>query len=540
VVTLTQTLTRGGQPAGQASSKVTLAAGQVLTVAQQITLAKPALWSPDAPNLYDLTTRSVGAAGVDEVRTTLGVRRYAIARGVLQINGKPYTLMGVNRHQEYPYVGYALSDQANERDAILIKQAGFDYVRLSHYPQSPAFMAAADRLGIAVLDSIPGWQFYNPDPAFHAQVVKTCADMIRRDRNHPSVLAWECSLNETDMPDDLIQALHDTVHAEYPGDQAWAAGWKPQIYDIYLQARQHRLGHPGPEPDKPLIVSEYGDWEYYAQNAGFHQTAWADLKPDARTSRQLLEGGEARLQQQVNNIAESHDDDLGTGAIADGYWVMFDYNRGYAPDLESSGVMSLERLPKFAFDFFRSQRPADQSSPLWGGGPMVFLASYWDAASSPIVHVYSNADEVELTLNGKSLGRRKPDVTPATSRLAHPPFSFDTGGFAPGTLVAHAYIAGHEVASDTVTTPGAPVGVKVWLDDLGVKSQPGDLVFARAQLVDAAGVVVHASGQPVAFTTSGGYAIVGPATTPTTGGIASVLVQVDGVGDVAAAMVKAP
>ena len=87
-------------------------------------------------------------------------------------------LRGVNRHQEYPYVGYAISPQADYRDAKLIKEAGFDYVRLSHYPHSPAFMRAADELGLMLLDAVPGWQFYNPDPAVPGS---GAADLPRHD-----------------------------------------------------------------------------------------------------------------------------------------------------------------------------------------------------------------------------------------------------------------------------------------------------------------------------------------------------------------------
>jgi beta-galactosidase len=228
--------------------------------------------------------------------------------------------------------------------------------------------------------------------------------------------------------------LHDTVHAEYPGDQAFSAGWVPQTYDIYLQARQHRLGSKHDLPAKPLIVSEYGDWEYYAMNAGLNQTAWADLKAADRSSRQSLGQGEARLLQQARNVAEAHADNAATPAFADGYWVMFDYARGYAPDLEESGAMSIERLPKFAAEYFRSQRSAQERSPQWGGGPMVFIASYWTPDSSPKVRVFTNADEVELRLNGKVVGRQHRD--PSTT---NPPLEFDTGGFAPGELVALAY-----------------------------------------------------------------------------------------------------
>ncbi|RZA35003.1 MAG: glycoside hydrolase family 2 protein [Lysobacteraceae bacterium] len=517
-----------GRQVAQAAQQLRLAAGERRHVTIPIQLSQPKLWSPKEPNLYQLETK-VGSAGVEDVATTrVGVRRLAFDNGKLLLNGEPLTLRGVNRHQEYPYVGYALSPQADARDALLIKKYGFDYVRLAHYPQSPAFMAAADELGLLVVPGIPGWQFFNPDPAFSRQVIQTCADMVRRDRNHPSVLAWECSLNETKMPDALVQALHDTVHAEYPGDQAFSAGWVPQTYDIYLQARQHRIGSKHALPNKPLIVSEYGDWEYYAMNAGFNQNAWADLKPADRSSRQPLGGGEARLLQQARNVAEAHDDNFNTPAFADGYWVMFDYARGYAPDLEESGAMSIERLPKFAAEFFRSQRSPQEQSARWGGGPMVFIASHWQADSSPRVRVFTNAEEVELRLNGKPVARKKALPSNTHPRLAHPPLEFETDGFAPGELVALAFSSGRVVAEHRVRTPREPVKLALALDDLGVAVAKNDLVFVRARLLDSKGTTVPANGREVRFTAGPGTEIVGSASATTEAGIASVLVRVQG------------
>jgi beta-galactosidase len=528
VVTLANTLLRQGRRVAVRSEQVRLAAGERRDVTSEMTIRNPSLWSPRSPALYQLRTSVKGNGSVDSVANDIGIRRLAFRDGKLLVNGEQIFLRGVNRHQEYPYVGYALSDQANYRDALLIKQSGFDYIRLSHYPQSPAFLAAADKLGLLVLPGIPGWQYFNQDPAFTRQVVQTCADLIRRDRNHPSILAWECSLNETQMPDALITQLHRTVHQEYPGDQAFSAGWKPQTYDIYLQARQHRLGDKRALPNKPLIVSEYGDWEYFAMNAGFNQTAWADLKPADRSSRQLLGDGEIRLLQQAKNISDAHDDNFTTPAFADGYWVMFDYARGYDVSLESSGLMSIDRVPKFASYFFRSQREAREMSPAWGGGPMVFIASYWDRHSSPHVRVFSNADEVELFLNGKRIARQHAGPSAAYPHLAHPPFEFDTGGFQPGELKAVAYLDGKAVATHIVRTPGDAVKLAVALDDMGVPPSDGDLLFLRARLTDAQGIVVPDNGRTVAFRASAGYEIVGADTSSTEAGIASVLVRVKG------------
>ena len=519
-------LYQGNRIVGRSSGSVSLAGGATERNVQRIVVTNPALWSPKQPNLYRLVTTVNGAGGAaDRTETRIGIRRIGFEGSRFVINGERMFLRGVNRHQEYPYVGYALSPNADYRDARRIKEAGFDYVRLSHYPQSPAFMAAADALGLVLVDSILGWQYSNADPAFRAQVLRTCRDTIRRDRNHPSVIAWECSLNETDMPRDLIRDFNRAVHEEYPGDQAWSAGWQNKGYDIYLQARQHRLQHYE-APGRPYIVSEYGDWEYYAQNAGFNQEAWGNLKEEERTSRQALGAGEARLLQQATNVQEAHNDNLRTPAFADGYWVMYDYNRGYANDLETSGIMSLERLPKFSWWFFRSQRDPGERSALHDSGPMVRIASYWTAASSPRIRVFSNADEVELTLNGRSLGRKRPARGPISDSVAHPPFEFEAARFEAGTLAASAYVGGRRVAVHRVETPGAPASLKVSLDEAGVRAQAGDLVFARAEAHDRKGAPVPVAPFSARFRASGDFEIVGPAEAAAEGGIASVLVRV--------------
>jgi beta-galactosidase len=534
-VTVRNTLAWQGREIARAEQKVTLKAGERRHVTMPLKVTQPQLWSPQAPNLHALETSvfddKAGDGAGDTVRTRIGIRRLAFdGKHKLVLNGEPLQLRGVNRHQEYPHVGYALSPQAEYRDALLVKKYGFDYIRLSHYPQSPAFMAAADELGLLVIPGVPGWQYFNKDPAFSKQVIKTCEDMIRRDRNHASVLAWECSLNETDMPDAFVDALHKTVHAEYPGDQAFSVGWLPRSYDIYMQARQHRIGDKHALPNKPLIVSEYGDWEYYAMNAGFNQGAWSDLKPADRSSRQLLSQGEKHLLQQAANVAEAHDDNFNTPAFADGYWVMFDYARGYAPDLEASGVMSIDRLPKFSAEFFRSQRSPEQvpaqASPAWGGGPMVFIATYWTPESSPRVRVYTNAEEVELRLNGKTVARQKAAPSSKHPKLKHPPVEFDTGTFQAGELVAVAYTGGKVVAEHKVRTPGDAVRLDVAIDDMGVPPAVGDLVFARARFVDANGTTVPQSGQAVTFTADPGYEVIHSPQATTEAGIASVLVKV--------------
>ena len=524
--TLRQRLSFAGKLVAEVKQQQVLAAGSEQQFSQVLDVAQAQLWHPNHPNLYQLNTLlERDGQVIESQQRQIGIREFAFnEQQQLLINGEVFFLRGVNRHQEYPHVGYALSAQADYRDAVKIKSAGFDYVRLSHYPHSPAFMQAADELGLVVIDAILGWQYYSDAPEFKAQVLRTCRDLVRRDRNHASVLAFECSLNESWMPEPFIADLHNMVKQEY--SQAFSAGWQ-MGYDMYLQARQHRLQHYE-TPTVPYNVSEYGDWEYYAQNAGLNQDSWADLKEEERTSRQLLSSGEARLLQQARNIQEAHNDNLSTPAYADGYWVMFDYNRGYADDLEASGIMSLYRLPKYSYYFYQSQRDPQWQSPHYASGPMVKIASQWTADSQPTVRVFSNAEEVELWLNGQLIARQKPSMNALSTNLAHPPFEFALGQFKPGELSAKAFIAGKLVASDTVTTPGEVAQVSLRVDSSGVAPVAGqnDVVFVYAQLLDAAGHPVPTNGQQIDFSITGDIEVMNPEPALTEQGTAAILVRV--------------
>jgi beta-galactosidase len=510
----------GAVVASAISAPVTLTSEGDVDVPQELEVRAPRLWSPAAPNLHRLHCELLaGDQVVDAETLRIGIRRIAIAGDGFSINGEKMFLRGTNRHQEHPYIGYALSDAAQYRDARRIKEAGFDYVRLSHYPHAPAFMDACDELGLVVMDCIPGWQYFNPEPAFAALQHQNCRDLVRRDRNHPCVILWEVSLNESPMPPEFVARTHAIAHEEYPGDQCFTAGWV-RGYDVYLDARQH--GGCRREKDQPCLVSEYGDWEYYAMNAGLDQGAWQNLTPAESNSRQLRWQGERAQLQQAANFQEAHNDNHGTIAFADGLWVMYDYNRGYSPDVESSGCMDIFRLPKFSYYFFQSQRPADS-------GPMVFIASDWTSASATDVRVFSNCDEVALRLDGRLLERKGPDRDRMSTRLAHPPFTFRTGGFRAGTLEAVGYVAGRQAARHVVRTPGAIDRLTLGFDLSGRRwdRERKDVIFCHASLRDAHGTVVPDAWENVAFGVTGGATLVGANPFSSDAGIASILVQIE-------------
>lgn len=504
---------------------VVLGAERQDALTQTFTLASPRLWTLSEPYLHTVLVEViVDDQPVDSVSTRVGIRHFKITKDGFWLNGEKTLLRGTNRHQEYPYVGYALSDNAQYRDAKTIKDAGFDYIRLSHYPQSPAFMDACDELGLLVMNSIMGWQYFSDTPEFVNQQYRQCRELIRRDRNHPCVLLWEVSLNESGMSEEFIEETHRIAHEELPGDQCFTCGWAGN-YDVFIQARQH--GGCRRTKDRPCVVSEYGDWEYYAQNAGLHQDNWENLKPEVRNSRQARADGEHRLLQQATNFQEAHNDNRKTTAFADGLWVMFDYNRGYSADWETSGCMDIFRLPKPAYYFFQSQRDASENLCYAQSGPMVHIANIWQEDSPTDVRVFSNCQRVALYLNDKLVAVQSPDSDRLSTHLAHPPFTFEIPEYVGGVLKAVGDIDGVEVAEHLRRTPEAPSGLRLVPDFSGRALQAGqnDLIFLHAEVVDGNGTIVANDSRDVTFHVDGPGTLLGSTSSPARAGVASVLLQ---------------
>jgi beta-galactosidase len=515
------------------SELVEIQAGQDRVFAQSLEVEEPTLWSPRNPNLY--TVRSIvmeDNKAVDAQEVRIGIRHISFnASGGFKINGERFYLRGANRHQEYPYIGYALSDNAHYRDVVKIKEAGFDFIRLSHYPHSPEFLDACDELGIVAINCIPGWQFFGNE-TFQQRSLQDCRDMIRRDRNHPCVILWEVSLNETgSMTDKYMAEAHQIAHEEYPGDQCFTCSYIDKHYDVFTPARQHattsRYWKDYEKGDKALVIAEYGDWEYYADNAGFDQTAWKNLLPEERSSRQLRKHGEIRLLQQALNFQEAHNDNLDSPTAGDCLWVMFDYNRGYSEDIEASGPMDIFRLPKFGYYFFQSQRDADEIYKNAKSGPMVYIANYWTKDSPTDIRVFSNCQEVALYLNDKLVEKRKPDKDRLNQNLRHGSFTFDVRKFQPGVLKAVGIIDEKECVSYEVRTPGATKTIKLNCDLSGrkLKANGNDVIFVYASTVDEKGTVIPDADNTITFSVSGPGELIGQNPIQAEAGIIGILLR---------------
>jgi beta-galactosidase len=180
-----------GTVAATSTANATLEAHSTQAVTQSFKVRNARLWHPETPNLYWLHTRiSEGGRVTDDRYTRIGIRsiRFETGRGLL-INDRQFFSIGANRHQDHPYVGYALPPSAHFRDAYKLREAGFTSHRC-HYPQDPSYMDACDELGILAIVSNPGWQFVG-DEVFKKRAYQDAREMVRRDRNHACVIIWE-------------------------------------------------------------------------------------------------------------------------------------------------------------------------------------------------------------------------------------------------------------------------------------------------------------------------------------------------------------
>lgn len=381
------------------------------------TITAPLLWDTEEANLYILKTQLLYQDNtiLDETETTFGIREAVFKKDGFYLNGRKLRIRGLNRHQSFPYVGYAMPKSMQRLDADLLKkELGLNAVRTSHYPQSHYFLERCDELGLLVFTEFPGWQHIGDD-AWKAQAVENAEDMIRQYRNHPSIILWGIRINESPDDDAFYEKTNAVAHKldpSRPTGGVRAMKKSHLLEDVYTYNDFLHDGEmPGCDPkkkvtsdmEKPYLISEY--------NGHMYPTKAFD--------------NEERRSEHAIRHANVLDAVAGQPDIAGSFgWCMFDYNThkdfGSGDRICYHGVMDMFRNPKLAANIYACEQ--EQT-------PVLEITSSMDIGEHPgcnrgNIYILSNADSVKMYKNDRFIKEYLPGMSPY-KHLKHGPILID-------------------------------------------------------------------------------------------------------------------
>ncbi|MBE5923578.1 MAG: glycoside hydrolase family 2 protein [Lachnospiraceae bacterium] len=377
---------------------------------------KVELWDVEQPSLYELKTELMeNGKVVDESIVTFGYRKAIFKKDGFYLNGRKLKIRGLNRHQSYPYVGYAMPKSMQQLDADILKnELGVNAVRTSHYPQSHYFIDRCDEIGLLVFTEFPGWQHIG-DENWKAQAVDNVADMIKQYRNHTSIILWGVRINESVDDHDFYIRTNTVAHAfdhtrQTGGVRCYKKGDFLEdvfTYNDFLHDGKRKgcdkKSDVTSDVERPYLISEYNghmyptksfDWEEHrAQHAIRHANV-------------------------LDEVAKQTDISGSFG------WCMFDYNThkdfGSGDRICYHGVMDMFRNPKMAASVYASQQDAT---------PVIELSSSMDIGEHPGCNrgdtwIFTNADSVKMYKNGEFIKEYTKENSPYKN-LSHPPILID-------------------------------------------------------------------------------------------------------------------
>lgn len=566
------------------SNEINIKKGAKEEFAVVIKQREPRLWSPNYPYLYTYVF-DVIANGIktDTELVTRGIRTLTVDHRGLILNGCRTEIRGITRHDQLPYIGNAISDEMEYRDAFKIKKAGFNLVKLAFYTQSKAFIAACDELGLMVIDVCPGYRHMEKG-LFKELLKENVSAMARRDRNATSVVLWQstpsqvsksngkgatdkffCELNEL-LREELKYSCEPLIAGDTAGrtDPLKVNNDVPYCESSYITKERNLDKMPG----RKGLVADYGDYEF----GGSVSIAKADRGDEGG---ELLQAWCMQWQHNRNKRNPEICGDILTEA--------FDHNRGVAAEsaVAKSGIMDMFRLPKAAYEFFRSQ---DERR----GAKMVYSPTHWDNEKINKIIVFSNCDKVRLYINDNFIEERDADsgafkdyepftkkeiqdrekliktavkknqpiegrhwalavgresnaakVSPIVyhmtdtlwdggncDRLTHAPFTFDGIEYAPGKLTIEGIVNDEVAATQTVMTPGTAVALRIKNDysNKALVNDGVDAIFVHAEIIDRNGTIVRAEDEIIEFELEGAE-FVGDCAVKSVGGIASTMIR---------------
>ena len=490
----TDIVDKDGKVVATVSSQQQIAAGKAVTFDQTTpAISSPSLWHPDHPNMYRaLSTLSDGTGTADTFTTPFGFRWFSwSASQGFSLNGSHYWIQGANVHQDHAGWGNGVSDSALSRDVKMVKDAGMNFIRGSHYPKAPAFADACDQLGILFwsennfwggFGGAGGWPYNGAYPstsadydAFDANVLASLTDMIRIHRNHPSIIAW--SMGNEDFfnggPADRVVALLKKevalTHQLDPaptGRPAAIGGAQSKIAGVEAGTLGDVAGYNGDgvgynDPGIPNMVSEYGADVSWTR-PGNYEAGWGNL---------TVTNGLAAQPAWRSGISR---------------WCMFDYGSQMGSQYTSSGLVDYFRIPKRAYYWYRNTY-AKVAPPTWPAAGTA--AALKLTSSTPTLSAVDGTQDAWLLVTVvDSSGKAISNNVPVTLTIKSGPGEFPTGPsitFTPpgsgsasdigirdgqaaiefrtyysGTSIIEATSSGLASSSVTITSQGSPAWVE--------------------------------------------------------------------------------
>lgn len=483
-----------GKEAGETTSDgIKIEPWSTSTIHQSVDVSNPQLWSIETPNMYQLVSAVSSGSDYDEYETPFGIRalKFDVDKGFF-LNGKHVEIQGVCNHQDHAGVGAAVPDRLNEYRIEKLKEVGCNAYRTSHNPPTPEILDACDKHGMLVMDEN---RLIGSAPWITSQLER----QIKRDRNHPSVFLWSIGNEEMEGSSDRGQRIAKTMVAlchrvdptrpttyagnngdDYKGinSQVDVRGWN---YMRQGDIDKYRKAHP----KQPMIGSEEASTvstrgEYANDKARGYVAAYDTERPSWG----------ATAEEWWNFYAQRP---FLEGAFV---WTGFDYRGeptpyGWPCISSHFGILDTCGFMKDNAWYYKAW---------WSGQDVLHILPHWNWAGKEgqniSVWVYSNLDEVDLSLNGKSLGRKP------MPRNGHVEWSV---AYQPGTLQADGYRGGKLVKSEKVETTGGASALVLTPDRTAIHANGEDVAVYTVEAVDAKGRLVPGADNDVSFAVTGGH-----------------------------------
>jgi len=508
-----------------------------VTAANSLTLKNPALWSIENPNQYKLVTQIIqGNKVIDQQETLFGIRYFKFdAKTGFSLNGKSLKIKGVCLHHDLGALGAAVNTRAMERQLEILKEMGCNAIRTAHNPPAPEFLNLCDKMGFLVMDeSFDVWKKKKVSKDYSVNFTewhkRDLQDMIKRDFNHPSIILWSIGneireqfdstgiaitkelvkiVKDLDQSRPVLAALTETNASKNFIYQAGAL----DIYGLNYNHKQYQ-DFPLNYPNEKFIGTETTS---ALETRGFYDTADSIRRWPKDGKTKFKEGNTSWAASSYDNVSaywgSTHEETLKEAkkyAHVSGIfvWTGFDYlgePLPYAWPARSSyfGIVDLAGFPKDSYYLYQSE---------WTNKPVLHLLPHWNwpvnglfaGKQEKVIDVwayYNNADEAELYLNGKSLGKR----SKAQDDL-HVSWKVD---YEPGTLKAVSRKNGKEVLVKEIKTAGKPAKIQLIADRKNIKANGTDLSFVTVKITDEAGNLVPYADNLVQFKIEGNGFIAG-------------------------------